>query len=204
MNRTRHYHQQPMFSATTWLLLLGFVLPGLMSAQEGVLAPPLLPGAAFVDVTQAPYHAVPNDALDDTQAIQSAINAAAERCKGSGLTRQQIVYFPPGEYLVSDTLAAAKNMSGGKMEGYQWFYGSGCEKTIIRLRRAADSGRLLGSASQPRPVVQTAEYRKEKSAPGNINFQLWVTDLSIVVPEDQPNAVGLSFGSANMGGNQAG
>ena len=193
-----------MFSATTWLLLLGFVLPGLMSAQEGVLAPPLLPGAAFVDVTQAPYHAVPNDALDDTQAIQSAINAAAERCKGSGLTRQQIVYFPPGEYLVSDTLAAAKNVNGEKMEGYQWFQGSGCEQTIIRLRRAADSGRLLGSASLPRPVVQTAEYRKEKSAPGNINFQLWVTDLSIVVPEDQPNAVGLSFGSANMGGNQAG
>jgi hypothetical protein len=109
-----------------------------------------------------------------------------------------MVFLPPGEYLVSDTLAFPKNQ--GKVEGYQWLCGSSCEQTIIRLRRASDSGRVLGSASQPRPVVQTAEYRKEKAAPGNINFQLWVTDLSIVVPEDQPYAVGLSFGSANMGG----
>jgi hypothetical protein len=158
----------------------------------------MLPGASYVDATRAPYNAVPNDGLDDTQAIQAAINAAAARGKTSGLTRQQIVYLPPGEYLVSDTLAFPKNK--GKVEGYQWLYGSGCEQTIIRLRRASDSGRVLGSASQPRPVVQTAEYRKEKLAPGNINFQLWVTDLSIVVPEDQPHAVGLSFGSANMGG----
>jgi hypothetical protein len=182
----------------TGLLLLASVPSGLPFANAAALAPPLLPGASYVDATQAPYNAVPNDGLDDTQAIQAAINAAAARGKSSGLTRQQIVYLPPGEYLVSDTLAFPKNK--GKVEGYQWLYGSGTEKTIIRLRRAADSGRVLGTASEPRPVVQTAEYRKEKAAPGNINFQLWVTDLSIVVPEDQPHAVGLSFGSANMGG----
>lgn len=182
----------------TGLLLGGAFSQSLPTAQAAVSAPPLLPGATYVDVTQAPYHAVPNDAIDDTRAIQAAINAAAARGQTPGLTRQQIVFLPPGEYLVSDTLAFPKNK--GKVEGYQWLYGAGCEQTIIRLRRASDSGRVLGSASQPRPVVQTAEYRKEKSAPGNINFQLWVTDLSVVVPEDQPHAVGLSFGSANMGG----
>lgn len=182
----------------TGLLLRALVVLCLPSAKAGPPPPPMLPGASYVDATQAPFNAVPNDGLDDTQAIQAAINTAAARGKTSGLTRQQIVYLPPGEYLVSDTLAFPKNK--GKVEGYQWLYGSGCEQTVIRLRRASDSGQVLGSASQPRPVVQTAEYRKEKSAPGNINFQLWVTDLSIVVPEDQPHAVGLSFGSANMGG----
>ena len=180
------------------LLFSGAVFQCLPSVKAGALAPPLLPGASFVDVTRAPYNAVPNDGIDDTQAIQAAINNAAARSKTTGLTRQQIVFLPPGEYLVSDTLVFPKNL--GKVEGYQWLYGSGCENTIIKLRRASDSGRLLGSASLPRPVVQTAEYRKEKLAPGNVNFQLWVTDLSVVVPEDQPYAVGLSFGSANMGG----
>ncbi|MFC1760721.1 glycosyl hydrolase family 28-related protein [Planctomycetota bacterium] len=163
-------------------------------------APPLFPGASYVDVTQAPFHAIPNDAIDDTQAIQAAINMAAARCKTTNLTRQQVVFLPPGEYLVSDALTFPKNDKKGKMERYQWLYGSGSEKTIIRLRRASDSGRVLGSADLPQPVVQTAEYRLDNLAPGNINFQLWVTDLSIVIPEDQPHAVGLSFGSANMGG----
>ena len=170
------------------------------TTQASAATPPLLPGATIVDVTQAPFNAVPNDGVDDTQAIQAAIHAAAARADKSGRTHQQIVYFPPGEYLVSDTLALAKNTNKGKMEVYQWLRGAGPGQTIIRLRRAADSGLVLGSASQPRPVVQTAEYRKEKAAPGNINFQLWVTDMSIVVPADQPHAVGLSFGSANMGG----
>ena len=65
------------YSAVTGLLLFGGVLSLVPTAWAIPLAPPMLPGASYVDVTQAPYNAVPNDATDDTQAIQPAINAAA-------------------------------------------------------------------------------------------------------------------------------
>ncbi len=164
---------------------------------------PLLPGMHRFDVTQAPFHATPDDDSDDTQAIQAALDAAAEYSLQVGVTRQQIVYLPQGTYLVSDTLRFPKNRTSGrtrsKVECDQWLWGDGVGKTIIRLRAAADSGEVLGTAEQPKPVVQTAEYRLDNRAGGNVNFQLWVTDLSIVVPADQPHAVGLSYGSANMG-----
>ena len=70
----------------------------------------------------------------------------------------------------------------------------------MRLRPAAESDKILGTAEHPRPVVQTAECRLDNQAGGNTNLQLWVTDLSIVVPFEQPYAVGLSYGSAKMGG----
>ena len=34
---------------------------------------------------------------------------------------------------------------------------------------AADSGKVLGTAEQPKPVVQSAEYRLDNRAGGNIN-----------------------------------
>ena len=181
-----------------WLL-------GAAGVNAGKFDPvPLMPGMHRFDVTQAPFRAIPDDNRDDTAAIQAALNAAAEYSQRSGVTRQQIVYLPQGTYLVSDTLRFPKNRSSGRsqtrVECDQWLWGDGVGRTIIRLRAAADSGKVLGTPEQPKPVVQTAEYRLDNRAGGNINFQLWVTDLSIVVPADQPHAVGLSYGSANMGG----
>ncbi|HEX8252791.1 MAG TPA: glycosyl hydrolase family 28-related protein [Thermoanaerobaculia bacterium] len=52
--------------------------------------------AAVIDVTAAPYSANGNDALDDTTAIQNALNAVP----ASGGT----VYVPAGVYIISDVL----------------------------------------------------------------------------------------------------
>ena len=49
-------------------------------------------------------------------------------------------------------------------------------------------------------MIQFALYTLGKEGQGNTNVQLWATDLTIVVPGDQPHSIGMSFGAANMGG----
>jgi hypothetical protein len=170
---------------------------------------PLLPGATCFDVTKPPFNAVPDDANDDTAAIKAAMKAAAEHTKNAKrgkLSLQQMVYLPAGTYLVSDTLEClinhvnpdhAENEIRG-VEAYQWIKGDGAGRTVLKLRSASEIG-TFGTAESPKPVLQTARYAYDARQNGNAKFQLWVTDLSIVVPEDQPYAVGLSYGVANMG-----
>ena len=170
---------------------------------------PLLPGAKVFDVTKEPFNAIPDDDIDDTHAIQAAITAAAEmheKAEDEKLTLQQIIYLPAGTYLLSDTLACQLNRVNSAhasfqikaSEAYQWIKGDGAGKTVLRLRSAEDIG-IFGSPEAPKPVLQTARYAYDRKQSGNIKFQLWVTDLSVVVPGDQPHAVGLSYGVANMG-----
>lgn len=174
------------------------------AAPRQIEAVPLLPGARIFDATRTPFGATPDDETDDTAAIQAAIDAAAAaaaRAEGDrSIVAQQIVFLPSGTYRISDTLAFPKNVvaKGQPIERSQWLRGAGMGRTRLRLRPAKE-GRLLGEANAPKPVVQAAEYRFDNKSGGNSNFQLWVTDLSIIVADDQPHAVGLSYGSANMG-----
>jgi hypothetical protein len=194
------------------LLLSGSAEAGILSAEASIHqeAHPLLPGALVFDVTDARFGAVPDDGKDDTKAIQAAIAAAAAHEKGSPqgkFYQQQIIYLPEGTYDISDTLACVMNNGNpahiGRYEipgseGFQWIQGDGVGKTILRLRPAEEIG-TFGSAENPKPVLQTSRYSYDRKQSGNSKFQLWVTDLSIVVPEDQPHAVGLSYAVANMG-----
>lgn len=170
---------------------------------------PLLPGTPVFDVTKEPFNAIPNDTIDDTDAIQAAINEAAvihRYAEDNMMTLQQIIYIPAGTYLISNTLACRLNRVNPAhaefevkaSEAYQWIKGDGAGKTILRLLSSDKMGEF-GTNETPRPVLQTAQYTYERRQSGNIKFQLWVTDLSIIVPDDQPNAVGLSYGVANMG-----
>lgn len=70
-------------------LMLGLSIVGAAEAQ-------LLPGAVHVDA----YGATPNDGLDDTVAIQNAINSIAVNQGG-------VVYFSRGRYDISQTLDVA-------------------------------------------------------------------------------------------------
>ena len=169
----------------------------------------LLPGAFIFDVTDPKYGAIPNDGQDDTLAIQAAINEAAafEKSEKGRYYKQMVIYLPEGTYHVSDTLACVMNNGNpahiGKYEipgseGFQWIFGDGAGKTILRLRPAEEIGEF-GSAEKPKPVLQTSRFSYDRKQSGNSKFQLWVTDLSIVVPDDQPHAVGLSYAVANMG-----
>lgn len=55
------------------------------------------PSYTIYNVTNAPYNAIPNDAIDDQPAIQSAIDAA-------GLAGSGIVYIPAGTYYLNKPL----------------------------------------------------------------------------------------------------
>ena len=193
------------------LLFVGCGGAGVVSAAPpGRWQPmPILPDAMVFDVTDARFGAVPDDGKDDTEAIQAAIQAAAtlEKSPQGKFTRQQIIYLPEGTYHISDTLACVMNNGNpwhiGRYEipgseGFQWIRGDGAGKTILRLRSAREIG-AFGSAEAPKPVLQTARFTYDRKQSGNSKFQLWVTDLSVLVPEDQPHAVGLSYGVANMG-----
>jgi hypothetical protein len=62
-------------------------------------------GSPFViGVKDAPHNAAGNGQRDDTQAIQSAINAAQSLSTLVGANVGPTVYFPPGEYVITDTL----------------------------------------------------------------------------------------------------
>lgn len=193
------------------LLLNWYGAPGMVCAESSMHleAHPLLPGAMVFDVTDARFGAVPDDGKDDTVAIQAAIAAASalEKSEKGRLYQQQVIYLPEGIYHISDTLACVMNNGNSAhigryeipgSEGFQWIQGDGVGKTILRLRSAREIG-TFGSAEAPKPVLQTSRYSYDRKQSGNSKFQLWVTDLSIVVPEDQPHAVGLSYAVANMG-----
>lgn len=76
-----------------------------LTTRPSALAMPV--GA--LDATAAPYNAVPNDGLDDTNAIQACVNAAK-------LTTAKTVWLPPGEYTrVVNTVAGSGDPIGAAL-----------------------------------------------------------------------------------------
>jgi hypothetical protein len=71
-------------------------LPNVSYAGYHLGAPPAAPATRVVDVKAAPFHAAGDGVTDDTQAIRQALRAVE---RGGG-----VVYFPDGQYLVSDVL----------------------------------------------------------------------------------------------------
>ena len=113
---------------------------------------------------------------------------------------QQVVFLPAGVYHVGESVALPYgDTSSDRRDKYVWLFGAGADATVLRLKPAAEIG-TFGDAASPRPVVQFTPYTRGREAQGNNNFQLFATDLAVVVPADQPHAVGISYGSANMGG----
>lgn len=176
-------------------------------SQASLVSPVLLPGAKVYDVTKPSTYggtlkATPNDPSDDdAPAINAALvvaynNAQTNENKASEVF-QQFIYFPKGEYHLKTPIIMPPP-TRGKPKGI-WLFGEGIDKTKFILKNASEIG-LFGSASQPNAVIQIADYTYSNKSSGNTNFQLYGTDFSVIIPADQPNAVGVSYGSANMGG----
>ena len=64
----------------------------------------------FIDVTAPPYNANGNDALDDTDEIQSAINAL--KYASTGGNSGGVLYFPKGIYRVGNPDSGASTWTG--------------------------------------------------------------------------------------------
>ena len=143
--------------------------------------------AGFMPNIKTDYGAVGDGITDDTNAIKAALADGRLNAAGQALYppaefngRSKALYFPPGIYLVSDTL--------------KWvgccvtLQGAGPTATVIKLVANAP---LFQDAAQPRPLIQTEN--------GNESFRQNIWDLAVVVGPNNPGAIGIDHISNNAG-----
>jgi hypothetical protein len=168
-------------------LALMVCLPQLASlvAARDIVFPP----DAVVDVTRAPYAAIPDDGQDDTAALQRAI------CDQVDTGR--FLYLPAGTYDVNGTLTATNRT--GVWRAHLTLQGAGRDRTVLRLANAATG---FGDALHPKPVVATGSHWNEGDAPdggGNKAFRNNLMDLTIDTGRGNPGAVGIAYAVSNIG-----
>ncbi len=133
-----------------------------------------------VHVTRPPYNARGDGATDDTAALQLALN--------ENVGRHRVLYFPPGTYLVSDTLAWPKYWKGRENWGYTTLQGRSADRCVIRLKDGTFS-----DPKQPRAVMWCGGF-------GSADwFHNHVQGLTFSVGKNNPGAVGLQFYANNYG-----
>lgn len=141
----------------------------------------------FMPNIKTDYGAVGDGVTDDTAAIKAALADGRLNAAGQALYppaefngRSKALYFPPGTYLVSDTL--------------KWvgccvtLQGAGPTATVIKLVANAP---LFQDAAQPKPVIQTEN--------GNESFRQNIWDLAVVVGANNAGAIGIDHISNNAG-----
>ncbi len=126
------------------------------------------------------YGAVGDGITDDTAAIQAALADGRADKTIDYYGRPKALYFPPGTYLVHDTL--------------RWIgccvtlQGAGAGSSIIRL---APSSAGFSNAASPKPLILTPA--------GNQSFHQNIWDLSFTIGVGNPGATALSYISNNTG-----
>ncbi|KAB8320263.1 hypothetical protein SD81_001145 [Tolypothrix campylonemoides VB511288] len=133
------------------------------------------------------YGAKPNDGIDDTAAIQKALDEARVDANGNALYapdqyngRPKALYFQAGTYDVSDTL----NWVGCNVT----LQGQGSGKTVIRLK---DNASGFSNPAAPKAVIQTPD--------GNMSFRQNIWNLSVDTGKNNSGAIGIDYISNNVG-----
>ena len=155
----------------------------------------LLP-CGMLDVTMPPFNADATGRQDATASIQAAIDAAVEFTLA--------VFFPPGEYLVSDTIECLQP-AYRRSNGYEIndrgptcaLMGStaGSERPRLRLEDGADG---FADPGAPKPVVRILALNvADSSLPDyNSNFDNSFVGIDIDVGRLNYGAAGLAFRGA--------
>ena len=147
------------------------------------------PADAVVNVTLAPYLAIPNDGLDDTAALQQAINDQVDTGR--------ILYFPTGVYNVSNTLEG-KN-SSGLWRPHLTLQGQERGAVILQL---PDNAPGYDNPVVPKAVIATGSFQEPGDNPdggGNKAFRNSICDLTINTGAGNPGAVGIDYAVSNIG-----
>lgn len=156
-----------------------------------------LPRQGLLDVTT--YGARPGDDADDTAALQRAIDDARDR----GL----VVFFPGGDYLVSDTLRVMQRVRHEGGRG-RWVHNrreanalTGSTVGKRPVLRLAPGAKGFGDASRPRPLVWIWSQSRDEGKRGspdpedeqpNISFNQVFKGIDIDVRGDgNAGAVGI-------------
>jgi hypothetical protein len=172
------------------LIIALFAIQSCAYAKKAQKYPAELLG--FVDVTKAPYFAKGDGKTDDTAAIQRAIEDTVAK---------EILYFPAGTYLVSNTLrwADSKKLLSSKNDNYNnrvrytYVIGDGIGKTVIKLKNNAD-----GFADRKNPKI-VLKMSGETPKGNNSSHDNYLSDMTIDVGKNNPGAIGLNFISSNNG-----
>ncbi len=156
-------------------MLVSFVR---MSSE--MLAAPIAfpPDGGIVDVTG--FGAVPGDGVDDTEAIQRALDAHPNG--------NRIVYLPAGEWIVTDTLRWPDG-PGGNAQKRTILQGAGENYTTLRLPASSPG---FTDASDAKALIWTG------GAPAQ-RFRNAVRDLAIEVGGGNAGAIALQFNASNQG-----
>ncbi|MEM8782220.1 MAG: carbohydrate-binding protein [Planctomycetota bacterium] len=137
------------------------------------------------------YGAIPNDGIDDTAAIQAALDEATLSQDGAFIDGRQrkatgrIVYLPDGVYDVSDTLTFIGNQRRVIVQG------ESRDGTVIRLSDN-NPDYATPDVSQPKAVLSTGNQ------PGQ-GFRNAIRDLTVDVGSGNAGAVGIEFNANNQG-----
>lgn len=139
---------------------------------------------------QTHYGAKGDGMTDDTAALLKAIGDD----RG---TKQRILYFPRGTYLVSDTLDWKDR--NGIWKARLTLQGEDETTTIIRLK---DHLQNFQDASAPRPLIRTGSIEPwdKITGTGNNGFRNYLFDLTIDIGKDNPGTVAIDYLGNNVCG----
>ncbi|MBP5976334.1 DUF4347 domain-containing protein [Brasilonema sp. CT11] len=134
------------------------------------------------------YGAKPDDGIDDTAAIQKALDDERRDANGNSIYgapdqyngRPKALYLPAGTYDVSGTL----NWIGCNVT----LQGQGNGATTIRLK---DNAAGFDNPNAPKPVIQTQD--------GNMSFRQYIRNLTVNTGKGNAGAIGIDYISNNMG-----
>ncbi len=160
--------------------------------KENIAYPP---NSGVINVTSPEYGAIPNDAKDDTEAIQKALSKFPN---GS-----RVIYLPNGVYNISNSLHWPKGVRNRSDYKRTILQGQSKEGVIIQLQ---DNSPQFQNPNQPRPVISTGfdpdlnrnspEFKASRAAQ---RFGNSVRNLTINTGRRNPGAEGLNFVAHNQG-----
>lgn len=126
---------------------------------------------------------------DDTAAIQDAIKNTLRQNSKQGL-----VYFPDGTYLISDSIKAIR--ADGAYEAYLTLQGQSLNGTIIKLKNSCSG---FTNASTPKKLFISGSQNPHADGGGNEAFRNNIYHMTVDTGTGNLGAIGIDYLANNKG-----